>query len=94
MKEFEISAVKVTKNTLLEYQCQKQNDLFYLIKKKNFLQTVTILVHNMISLSKHVDNTISDDRIINKCIIGLTETEINPLVFTCKIIENLEFLKF
>lgn len=48
----------------------------------------------MISLSKHVDNTISDDRIRNKCIIGLTETEINPLVFTCKIIENLEFLKF
>ena len=91
MKEFEISAVKATKNALLEYQCQKQNDSFYLIKKTTFLHTVIILVHNVMSLSKHVDDTVSDDRIRNKCIIGLTETEINPSVFTCKIIETLNF---
>ena len=45
------------------------------------------------SLSKHVDNIVSDDRITNNEIIGFTETQINPSDFNCKIIETLRFFQ-
>ena len=48
----------------------------------------------MRSLSKHVDDTVNDDRIINNDIIGFAEAQINLLDSTCKIIEILNFLIF
>ena len=45
----------------------------------------------MRSLSKHVDDIVSDDTIINNDIIGFTETQINLSDSTCKIIEALNF---
>ena len=51
--------------------------------------TITILVHNMRSLSKHVNDIVSDSRIMNNAIIGLTETQISLSYSTCKIVETL-----
>ena len=48
----------------------------------------------MRSLSKHVDDTVNDDRIINNDIIGFAEAQTNLLDSTCKIIEILNFLIF
>ena len=45
----------------------------------------------MRSLLKHVDDMVSDDRIINNDIIGFAETQINLSDSTCKIIETLNF---
>ena len=45
----------------------------------------------MRSLSKHVDDILSEDRIINNDTIGFTETQINLSDSTCKIIETLNF---
>ena len=43
----------------------------------------------MRSLSKHVDDIVTDNRVMNNDIIGFTETQINPSDSTCKIIETL-----
>ena len=43
----------------------------------------------MRSLSKHVDDIVNDNRVMNNDIIEFTETEINPSDSTCKIIETL-----
>ena len=40
-------------------------------------------------LSKQIDDIINDGRMIINSIIGFTETQINPLDLTCKIIETL-----
>ena len=45
--------MKVNKDALLEYEGLKQNYLFS-------YDTLTILVHNLRSLSKHVDYIVSD----------------------------------
>ena len=45
----------------------------------------------MRSLSKHVDDIVSDKRLINNDIIGFAETQINPSNSTCKIIKTLNF---
>ena len=45
----------------------------------------------MRSLSKHVDDIVKHDRIINNDIIGFTETRINLSNSTCKITETLIF---
>ena len=44
--------------------------------KRNTLSddTLKIFVHNVRSLSKHVADIVSDDRIMNNGIIGFTET--------------------
>ena len=42
----------------------------------------------MRSLSKHLDDTVSDDRIINNNIKGFTETQINLSDSTCKTTET------
>ena len=39
----------------------------------------------------HVDDLVSDNRIINSDIIGITETQIKPSDSTCKVIETLNF---
>ena len=54
-----------------------------------FQAIVTVLVHNNRSLLKHVDDIVSDNRIINNDVIGLTETQIKQSGSTCKIIETL-----
>ena len=43
-----------------------------------------VFVYNARSLSKHIDDIVSDDRIINNDIIGFTETKINPSGSICK----------
>ena len=42
-------------------------------------------------LSKHINDIVSDNRIINNDIIGSAETQINLSDFTCKLIESLNF---
>ena len=77
---------------MLEYERLKQNDLFSTIKRNAFSSdTVTLLVHNVRSLSRHVDDVVSDNRIINNDVIGFTETQIKASDSTCKIIETLNF---
>ena len=90
--EVKKSEIKVNKDALLEYECLKQNDLFSTIKRNAISgNTVTVLVHNVRSLSRHVDNIVSDNRIINNDIIGFTEIQIKSSDSTCKIIETLDF---
>ena len=61
MGEFKTSSIKVNKNALLQYECLKQNDLFSTIKI-NIVSgdTVTILVSNVKSLPRHVEDILSD----------------------------------
>ena len=50
-----------------------------------------MFVHNKRSLSKHVDDIVRNNRIINNDTIGFTETRINLSDSTCKIIKTLNF---
>ena len=45
----------------------------------------------MKSLSRHADNIVSDNRIINNEVKRFTEAQINPLVSTYKITRTLSF---
>ena len=75
---------------MLEYERLKQNDLFSTVKRNAISgDTVTVLVHNVRSLPRHVNDILSDNRIINNDIIGFTETQIKPSDSTSKIIETL-----
>ena len=71
------SGIKVDEDALLEYECLKQNDLFS-IKERNATSgdTVTVLVHNVRSLPRHLDDIVSDNRIINDDVIIFTEAQI------------------
>ena len=73
--EFEKSAIKINKDALLEYERLKENYLFSRLKRSIISHnTITILVHNVRSLSKHVNDIVSDSRIMNVD-IGLTESQ-------------------
>ena len=75
---------------MLEYEHLKQNDLFSTIKRNNASdKTIAVFVRNVRSLLKHLEDTVSDDRIINNDIIGFTITQINLLDSTFKIIKTL-----
>ena len=64
---------------LSEYERLKQNDLFSTVKRNNTSDnSITVFVHNVRSLSKHINDIVCDDRIINNDIIVFTETQINP----------------
>ena len=77
---------------MFEYARLKQNELFFTIKGNNISDdTIIVFVHNVQSFSKHIDDIVSDARIINNDIIGFTETEINQSDSTCKIMETLNF---
>ena len=90
--EFKKSAIKINKETLSNYKRLKQNDLFSTIKRNNISDnTITVYFHNVRSLSKHINDIVCDNRIINNGIIGFTETKINPSDSTCKIMETLNF---
>ena len=52
------TTIKVNEDPLLEYERLKQNDLFTTIKRKSFLEnTLTVLAHNVKSLSKQNDDS-------------------------------------
>ena len=73
-----------------EYKRLIQNDLFSTIKINNIADnTITAFVHNVRSLSKHINDIVSDNRIINNDIIGFTETQINSSDSTFKIMETI-----
>lgn len=65
---------------MLEYERLSENDLFSAIKRNNTISddATTFFAHNVISLSKHVDGIVGDDKMMNTGIIRLTETRINP----------------
>ena len=66
--KFKKSAIKVNKDALLEYERLKENDFFSMLKRGIIADnTITILVHNVRSFSKHVNDIVSDSRIMNKC---------------------------
>ena len=74
---------------MLEYKRLKQSDLFSTIKRNIISDnTLTVLVRNFRSLSKHVDHIVNDDRKINNSIVGFTETQTNS---PCKMIETFNF---
>ena len=74
---------------MLEYEHLKQSDLFSTVKINAVSgDTVTVLVHNVKSLPRHVDDILSDNRIINNDSIGFMETQIKPSDSTCKEIET------
>ena len=58
-------------------------------KKKKFLSddTITVFVQNIRSFSKHVEDIVSDDRIINNEIIAFVETQWNPSDSAGKLLE-------
>ena len=58
--EIRKSAIKENKDALLEYERLKQNDLFSTVKKC-LGDKVTILVHNVRSLPRDVDDILSDN---------------------------------
>ena len=88
--EFKKSAVKINKDALLEYERLKQNDLFSTVKRNATSgDTVTVLVHNVRSLPRHVDDILSGNRVINNDIVIFTETHMKPSNPACKIIETL-----
>ena len=74
---------------MLEYERLEQNDLFSTIKRNAVsCDIVTVLVHNVRSLTRHGGDILSDNRIANNDIIGFTETETKPSDSTSKRIET------
>ena len=61
---------------------------FVFHNKKNAVSgdKVTVLVHNVRSLPRHVDDILSGNRIINNSVIGYTETQFKPSDCTCEVI--------
>lgn len=53
---------------------------------------LTVLVHEVRSLSKHVNDLVSDDKIKTDDNVGITEAQINFLYSIYKVVVNLEFL--
>ena len=60
---------------MFEYERLKQNNLFSTIKRNAISEnTITVLVHNVRSLSKRKDDILDDGILVNNDIIGFTET--------------------
>ena len=71
--------IKIDKDALLEYERLKQNEVFSTIKRNALSgDAVTVLVHNVRSLPRPVDDIVSDNRIINYNIIRFMETQTKP----------------
>ena len=64
------------------------NDLFSTIKTLSN-DTLAILAHNVISLSKHLGYIVNGNRILNDT--WFTKTQITPSGSSCKITEALYF---
>ena len=70
MGELKKSEIRIKKDALFEYERLKQNALFSTIKRNNIsYNTIAVFLHNVRSLSKHIDDVVSDDRIINNDIV-------------------------
>lgn len=80
-----------SKDTLPKYGHLKLNDLFSTMKSTISDDSVTIVVHNVMSLSKHADNIVSDNKIVSNDAIVFTESQINPSDSTSKIIKTVDF---
>ena len=79
------SRIKVNKDALLEYEPLKQNDLFFIIERNAISgDTVTVLVHNVRSFPRHLDDIVSHNRIINDDIIIFTEHKPNNQILLVK----------
>ena len=90
--EFKKLAKKVNNEALLEHERLKPNDLFTTTKRNTIQYDILIVLdHNVRSFSKQVNDIVSNYRIINNDIIGLTEKQINVLGSTYKIIKTLNF---
>ena len=90
--KFRKSAIKVIKDALLVHERLEENNQFSTLKRSIISgDTITILIHNVRSLSKHVDDIVSDSRMMYNDIIGLTETQISLSDSTCRIFEMLNF---
>ena len=63
------SGTKVNKDILLKYEHLKRNDLFSTVNRNavsgDTVIVLTVLVHNVRSLSRHADDIVIDNRIIN-----------------------------
>ena len=51
--------------------------------------SIAVFVHNVRSLSNHIDDKVSDNRITSNNILLFTEMQINPWRSTCRNIETL-----
>ena len=71
-----------------------ETKLFIFGNKRNALSyyTITILIHNVRSRSKHIDDKVMDGKVMNNDIIGFTATSGNLSGSTCKIMKRLIFL--
>ena len=70
MGELKKSEIRINKDALFAYERLKQNALFSTVKRNNISDnTITVFLHNVRSLSKHIDDVVSDDRIINNDIV-------------------------
>ena len=59
--------MKVNKDVLLEYERLKQNDLFSSVKRNAIsCDTVTVLVHNVRSLPRHVDDILRSQSTLSR----------------------------
>ena len=69
---------------------------FFFTIKRNYISddAVAVLVHNVISLPRLVDDILSDNRVINNDMIGFTETQIKKSDSTSKIIEAFNFFQY
>ena len=90
--EFQKSSIKLNKDALFEYERLKENDSFSTLKRSIISgHTIMILVHNVRFLSKHVNDIVSDSRIMSNGITGLTETQIRLSDPTCRTVKTLNF---
>ena len=67
--------------------------IYFSTIKRNVISgdAVTVLVHNVRSLLRHVNNIVSGSRNMDNDIVGVTQTQIKPSDSTCKITETLNF---
>ena len=72
---------------MFEYECLKRNDLSFAIKRNNISDNIiTVFFHSARSLTKRIDDIISDDKLINNDIMAFTETQLKLPDSTCRII--------
>ena len=87
-------AIKIKTDALFENKHLKRNDLFSTIKRNNISDnTIAVFVHNLQSLSKHIDDIVSDDRIINLTLWYLQKHK--PIIRFClENNENIEIYQY
>ena len=70
---------------MLEYERMKEHDLFFILKRNTISDdSITVFACKVTSLSKHINDIVKDDRMINNGITGFTKLQINPSGSTAK----------